>query len=244
MAKDDAVIPWSLGDAVYKNVQPNNAAGGNLGPGRWAVHTRTTIPFVKVGYARGERVLSWGETIEIVAGESAGQIMNASHHAGDIYMAAIGSGVGFTSFRPAAVTISCAISAITGPPATQRTSVVDTRLARRVYLWLNNANGAAPVPYTITLVAANRGLGAAPGSTAATTKAGNPTYTQSAIGYANGISLGLGSGQQREVAPGVNTLPELRPMALLDYAYIDFAEPDATLAGITSAMDAYWTVEY
>ncbi len=242
------VIPWEQGEVSYRGLPPfqgPRAGSGTLGPGRWVLTARSTIPFVSVKWGQGSRTLTWGEAVEIPSGESGGQVLSASYHPGDAHFAAVGDGWGFTAFRPASVTIPAQIFQVPASPAPVviwRTIQVDTRLARRAYLWLAVTAGA-DLPWKVYL-SGERSLVAGPSTITATGKAGVTDYTQTAVGYANSIPLGFGAGQNREPAPGLNSLPELRAMALLDWAFVEFTAADAAVAGISETSDAFFTLEY
>lgn len=238
--KPQVVIPWSLGTVAFKNAAAQRQVAGNLGPGRYMVSSRTLVPFVKIDFGMGECVLSWGEIIEIPQGQSGGQIYNASYHAGDIYFQGIGTGAGAASLRPGAITIPAVITKITGSNDFI-TSKIDTRLAKRVYFWRDGTGQDMLV--TVTL-GSDRGFNAAPQSNAATSKQGNPTYNAQIITYSNNVAIGFGANQVREPAPGLNTLPELRAMALLDWAQLSWTAADAAAAGIDEFQDGFFTVEY
>ena len=87
-------IPFRVGQLVAKNVPAGAPVNLTVGPGRWCLHARSTVPFVTLGNPQlGEREITWGDSFEVPDGQAA-RITNTSAHAGDIHLAAQGTGAG------------------------------------------------------------------------------------------------------------------------------------------------------
>ena len=78
------------GDVVVRSLQPDEGAGLSLSPGVWCLQTRSTVPYVRVESGEYTRTFTWGEALEI---KKPGKIINASAHAGDVYLAPVVAGV-------------------------------------------------------------------------------------------------------------------------------------------------------
>lgn len=78
------------GDVSVRSLQPDAGAELSLSPGVWCLQTRSTVPYVRVESGKYTRTFTWGEALHI---EQPGKIINASAHAGDVYLAPVVAGV-------------------------------------------------------------------------------------------------------------------------------------------------------
>lgn len=240
--KPQVVIPFVQGLFKFARVPPQEKALSVLSGGRYLLHSLCTVPVVRVQWANGQQTVTWGEVVEIPTNGAQGAVFNESYHTGDIYFQGVGTGAGASVYRPGAVTIPVEFVAFgTAPNDGIRTKKIDTRLAKRAYFW---RDGAGQNMQVSIVSGGERGMIVAPNSSAASSKQGNPSFTANINTYSNNVSLGYGTNQNQEPSPNVNTLAELRAMALLDWVYLEWTAANATAAGITVNTDAFVTMEY
>jgi hypothetical protein len=239
-------VPFHLGTIAFKNVLPGARGNGWISSGRWVMSSLSTVPYCLIDLgAFGQLNASWGDAIEIPEGMDA-VVTNGSAHAGDILFNAVGNGVGTTSIPPKTVTMPADLFNFPSDaaPTFLRTRPIDTRRARAAFLQFIDIQPVPPglpiLPYTIVYNGTSRGRIFNP---LAPVKQ-NLTYSQTAVGYLLSIPLGIGSGQNRESGPGANTLPEVRPMAMLDSLFVQFTTVAAAAVGMFVTSDAYYVLEY
>jgi len=231
------------GETFYKDVPANeNAGGALLGPGYWALHTLSSVPYVRVGIgASGARTLTWGEQLEIPEGRF-GQVQNVSFHAGDIIFADCSWSA--TPTKPARITIAApfTLTQLAGEDVgfILETDWVDTRGARRVYLAVHPTQ-TANFTYTVLQEGPTRGLGVSP-TGAASKLGGVVTMNRAVVGPLQMWPLGFGSSEYLD--PAGKTVPELRPMSLLDRARVRIGNAAINALGIDDHTDAFYVIEY
>ncbi len=234
-------IPFQTGESLHKALPPGEISQHSLAAGRWMLSPRATVPYVTVQIPQwGGHEYSWGQMIEIPAG-SQGTVQNTSFHTGDAVFDGAGSGIGFTGIPPGTVTVPA--NWVGTAPGPFKSAVLDTRRARRAYMCVAAQELLlGPVIMVIHYLAQRRGNAFGPLTFAATIGVLNSLSVT--VGYTNVIPLGIGSGQNREPAPGANSLPELRPMAMLDALYLTVDPGDALSASAPPFLDAYFLLEY
>jgi hypothetical protein len=227
------------GEAIYSDVAAQAKAKGQLlGPGLWALHSRATVPFVRVNCgAIGSRNLTWGEVYEVPEGHF-GQVINGSFHAGDIVLAEVGRGT--PPPRPARITVAAPIVVDTIDGG-NITPWVDTRLARRAYLAGEFGGGSTPISYTVQQQSPTQGAPVSPTGNASK-NAGIVTSTILVVGPLHILPLGFASSEYLD--PAGNTYPDVRPMALQDRARVFVPQPTADAIGFMPQNDAFFILEY
>jgi hypothetical protein len=227
------------GEAVFKKAAAQKLVDkAQLGPGKWALHSRSTVPFARVACgAVGSRDLTWGEIYEVPAGHF-GMVSNASFHQGDIIFAETGGDT--APERPGRVTVPARIRA--GAETTQ-TDWVDTRLARRVYLAATPLQAVqGGFSYTVLLQAPTQGEPVSPTATAALQGGGVVVFTRAVVQPLEVWPLGFASGEYLDTAG--KSYPELRPMALLDRLRVRLTKNTAGALGFVAGLDAFYILEY
>jgi hypothetical protein len=150
--------------------------------------------------------------------------------------------------RPATVTIPAHLKLTNnylGNGPAFRSRPLDVRYARRAWLWIQlPAPLLAPLPYRVRHVADRGDSYDTPSLSGTTTFPQNILLDTHAQGvYGNALPLGIGSG--RDLWPAtVQTLPDLRPMALLDWLQFESDQNDLQNAGYTTGQAAFLTLEY
>ena len=239
-------IPWSTGQVLYQNLAPNTEPtkedGQTLGPGRWCLSPRSTVPFVEIAVARfGIRTLSWGEVLEVPE-KSHGAMKNASFHGGDAIMTAVGTHASAPQ-RPACVTIPADVK-LDETGTFYITRKVDARTARRIYLV--NAGGTAPdapgfFAVNVTHQAPARSDAFAPGTGAATSAQGL-TEAHLVTFFAHMIPMGIGAGDILDTLG--RSLAELRPMAFRDLLFASWLKVEGDNNSWTTTSDTFFVLEY
>lgn len=249
---DEPVIPWTFGELIVRALAPGPGAPGGttlkpgsaapaVPPGRWSVSSRTEVPYVQVQCgAFGSRVASWGDVVEIPE-RFQGTLSNASAHAGDVALEAIGTGQGYASKGPpGSLAVPTTFTQVGAAGTPWQTGVVDTRLARRAYLVLAlNPPALVSLPYRVTYRPADSG-----GGLPWTGAAGSFDWLVTAQRYVSVLALGVGEGENREPAPGNNTIATPRPHALSDQLRVTIADADFVAAGLTTATPVLYLLEY
>ena len=228
------------GEAIYSDVQPQSKTKGQLlGPGLWALHSRSTVPFVRINCgAIGSRNLTWGEVYEVPE-KNFGQVINGSFHAGDIILAEVGRGT--PPPRPARITVAAQIIVDTINNL-NFTPWVDTRLARRAYLAAEVGGGSlASFVYTVEQQSPKQGAPVSPTGNASK-NGGIVTSAITIIGPGHILPLGFASAEYLD--PAGHTYPEVRPMALQDRARVLVSQPTADAIGFQPQNDAFFILEY
>lgn len=231
--------PPFQGEAVYSNVIAQSKAKGQLlGPGRWALHSRSTVPFVRVNCgAVGTRNLTWGEIYEVPPGHY-GQVINGSFHDGDIILAQTGCCT--APPRPARITIAALIFE---EENRNITNWVDTRMARRAYLAIHPVGHAFEGGFTYSVLQQAPTQGAPISPTGSASKNGGVlTMNRAVVQPLEEWPLGFGSGEYLDT--GGKSVPELRPMSFLDRARVFVAKAKAIEIGFVAATDAFFVLEY
>lgn len=237
-------IPFRLGVVVEKNLAPLAESRSTVGPGRWCLHARSTIPFVSLTNPQmGGREITWGDSFEVPDGQ-AFRITNTSAHAGDVHLAAMGTGAGAAPRAPSAVTIPAAFVAVGN---TYVSRWIDTRTARRVFLCLPGL-AQGNITATFEHQAPERGSPYGPGTSALTPpNVGTVVVARLCELYAEMVPAGIGSGQNLDT--GGASLPELRPHALLDRARASLVAAEVDPLGFNTApgpslINAFYVLEY
>ena len=238
------IIPWNGGTVRFDAVPAQDFLkdGSQLGPGRWALHPRSTVPYVRIDVGRASvREFTWGEVYEVP--EAYGRVFNASFHAGDIILSAVPR-QSQAPHRPAGLTVPAflRVSTLT-VPASIETRVIDVRHARRVFL----VNPLATTPqgglnFEVIHTAPTRGIQFAPGTGAASKN--ELVEAHSAFTFARMLAVGIGAGENRDNTAANSTLPENRPQAVLDTLQVRFPQAEAIAAGFGLDADAFFLLEY
>ena len=217
-------------------------------PGRWALSPLSTVPLVGLQYGGFEEELALGESIEV---KKPSVLTSRSFHAGEIVLTSSSPVI------PATINVPASFEQVFDPVAIvnyYQSRLIDVRQARAAYCSFNTitspalswttrhrsyrTNGLGP----LTWAAGNPGVDAGSGGTV--------EYSWSASTWFNNIPLGIGLGETLDTLPPGRTLPELRPMALLDTVQIRVLRGTADAAGWikgasgTLYADAFVTLVY
>lgn len=236
-------IPFTIGESIHQSLEAGQQSTLFLSAGRWALSPRSTVPFARVEVPQyGGREMTWSQIIEVPEG-SQGTVTNSSFHKGDVVFDGCGTGVGFVNVAPSCVTVPAIFT--TDAAGTQvYSNSVDTRRARRCYLCARSyASPDGPLNFFVFYQALRRGDAFDP-SGFAVSNGGILSYRTGIYGYKKMVPLGFGSGENQEPAPGVNSIPELRPMAFLDSLYLRVALADFNSSGLSGSGDNYFLLEY
>lgn len=233
-------------ELFYKNLPPRDVPDPNgkvIPAGRWALGTRSTLPFVRVTVgSRGAVDLTWGASLEVPEGETA-TVTNGSFHRGDAHLVALGQAC-YVPRAPAALSVPAAFFLNAGSTR-WLSQPIDVRGARTAHLWVLGLTAdfvatvrhrapdrGAPFPSdTVTATAPIAGTG------------GEVVDTIAVAGVRTCIALGIGSG--RIVNPAGASITDGRPHALLEQLVVDLPTGiPGFLLGPKLIADSFVTLEY
>lgn len=237
--KPQGEVSFKAFAALAAGAGPSNAKGATLGPGLWALNGKSSVPYARLsaGWC-GTRDISWGESFHVPEGHQVA-VSNGSFHAGDAWFTSLAE-TDVPPTRPPRITIAATITNIPGQGGGSNiTSRVDTRLARKCFLAVPGLQ--AGLTYMAHAQGQTRGQGAPDGSPASQLS-GDVQTTIIIVGPLRQLPVGMGQGDYLD--PAGNTLPEYRPMALLDTAWITAAAAVADPLGFQPLADAFWVLEY
>jgi hypothetical protein len=187
---------------------PLKLSGGKRRAFTYSLSTRSNIPFIQYrGSSAASKIFSWNEPIEVPAGEIV-TVYNASYHGGNII---INSGLPEPFTVPPRITVPVPTLqpvAPLGPFATNWP--IDTRRAKRAFLYGFFGPSSGPGSITITARAAQAGFPEVTGAggTLSGASTSNRTETRSFPGGAvtDGLPLGIGTTVNDDVHPLLDTV--------------------------------------